>query len=228
MKQAVIGLTFLALVSACDMQKQNQETAGQPSPSVAMFAAQSDFTQNVCLDVPPSLERRADLTDKVRDGILMLDTYNRYPAFVQALSQSSKKYASAWAMMSAGDRVAYCSNYYQDLASVTPSMATIDAADLRTFFSPPSDAALKRQAVGGIALGAISVAASVGSVTQTNNGNFGAASRLNDVGQMTAQAIPDGSRNSAAYCPAYDHFKQFSAPVGHSVWKQYRSLRKCP
>lgn len=227
MNRTVILVLGVIAVSACNIEQNNKEWAGAPSPAVAMLAAQSKFTGDVCLGAPQSLKRREDLTKKVRDAILMVETYKMYPTFLQSMSEASDKYNKTWSLMSGREKTNFCEEYYRELSTTTASMASVDADRMRTFFSPPSDAALKRQALGAVALGAISIAASAGGITQTNKGNFDGAGRLNDVGRAAASVMPSGSSERIGYCAAYEHFTQYGSPVGHKTWRQYRSLASC-
>ncbi|ULB09174.1 hypothetical protein ORIO_04440 [Cereibacter azotoformans] len=227
MNRAVIPVLGVIAVSACNTEQNNKEWAGAPSPAVAMFAVQSNFASDVCLGAPQSLKRREDLTQKVRDAMLMVETYKVYPTFVQSMNEAGDKYKKTWSLMSDHEKTDFCEDYYQELAITTASMASVDADKMRTFFSPPSDTALKRQALGAVALGAISVTASAGGITQSNKGNFDGAGRLNDVGRAAASVMPSGSSERIGYCAEYEHFTQHGSPVGHKTWRQYRSLASC-
>lgn len=208
------------------MEERNREWAGTPSPAVAMFAAQSDFAGEMCPAAPEALKSRESLTKKVRHAGLMVDTYVTYPAFAQSLAKSRERYRAAWASMSANEKTAFCSEYYQELSTVNASMAHLDADALRMHFSPPSQAARDRQQAAGLLLGAASVAATAGGIAQVDNKNFDGAARLNSAGGVLANAIP-GDISSPRYCPAYEHFTRHDAPGGHGTWKRYVSIRSC-
>lgn len=224
---AFVGALSLAVAGCAGMEQRNKDWSGTPSPSVAMFAAQSDFAGEACPAVPASLKRREELTKKVFESTLMLYVYMDDPSFARSRAESVARYRSSWPAMSASEKTAYCNEYYQEISTVTTSMASIDAAKFKEYFSPPSQAALDRQAKEGLLIAAASVAATAGGVAQTDNENFDGAGRLNSAGQALAGAIAANSTRPGN-CPAYGHFTQHAAPAGSSAWKRYVSLRSCP
>lgn len=223
-KLATTVMISLAL-AGCDLAQMHKDNAGSPSPAVAMFAAQYDFATEVCTEVPEELESRRELTQRVL--IQYRDVYMTYPSFTKSLGESKAKYRKAWDSAGAQGRAAFCRDYYQELETTTVSMASRRGEAFRSYFSPPSQAALERQASAGVLLGVASIAASAGSVAQVDNGNFAGAGRLNDAGQIMADAM-SGNAPRAGYCRAYDHFMQAGAPASHGVWKRYQSLKSCP
>lgn len=217
----------LAVAGCAAMEQMDREWGGTPSPAVAMFAAQSDVAGEVCPAVPSSLKRREEQTKKVYETTLMLYIYMDDPSFARSRAESASKYRSSWPRMSANEQAAFCNEYYQEVATVTTSKASIDASKFREHFSPPSKAARDRQAAGAVVLGAASIAATAGGIAQADNANFDGAARLNDAGRVLASGIPTNS-SSPGYCPAYGHFTQHGAPAGSAPWKRYVSLRSCP
>lgn len=216
----------LAVAGCAGIEQHNKDLGGKPSPSVAMFAAQSDFAGEACPAVPASLKRREELNKKVFESTLMLYSYMDDATFAGSRAESTAKYRSSWPAMSASKKVAFCNEYYQEISTVTTSMASIDAAALKEYFSPPSQAALDRQATAGLLIAGASIAANAGAVAQVDNSNFDGAARLNSVGGSLSDALPSNSARPG-YCPAYGHFTHYAAPAGAAPWTSYVSLRTC-
>ena len=206
---------------------------GQPSPAVAMYAAQVQFAHDMCksedyLEDPVNSERFVTMSGN--RGISLPHYLKNYPEFVRYLRIASVKYQSNGDKMSQTEKALFCSGYNSDIGRNQSTIVTIqNSMDFRKYFSPPSEAFLESRQesrqTGAIAIAVLSVGMTAAGIRQTDKGNFSGAERLYQVGGVLADGI-SGSEISVP-CASYPHFTYSDTLAGNQVWRSYSSIQDC-
>lgn len=234
MKRTCAALFAFSLITACASTgkhgdaKHDNGIIGNPTPAVALYAAQTGFARKVC-GLPPTKQNERFFEWAVRKG-MMLDEYRRKDhQFAQLESEFVTKYQAVWENADEDKISNFCRNYISDVewAKNSNRLKIFNTSDrFRSYFSPLSQERIELAKKANIALGVLSLGSTIASVNQARQGDFSSSQQLNEYGGVFAHSM--GSPGVAAQLPCQSFMPFMMANFDADIsYDSYYSIREC-
>lgn len=187
-RSGMLGIAFCQLLLALPGEVAAKDLGmfdGEPSPALAMYAAQVNFAENECLanDLVQDGNDAAKFLKYFNNGTQLRHYQKKAEDFAQSFNASSSNYRSAWQRADQADRAKFCEGFAADIAK-KKSLGFFRWATaigyFRAKFSPLSELAAKRKrkigsvvsVVGAVASTAATLSAGADAVSSAKAGNW--------------------------------------------------------
>lgn len=225
MKPELLAVTSLFIVFASPGNaKDLGNFEGDPTPALAMYAAQVGFAAEKCVAQGFTTDAKgAASVVKYFARVVRLDTYRKkHPDFDGNLNLFLGNYLVAWNAADRADRQSFCDGFNDEIAVKSDGLFRwiTPIEYFRRQFSPPSSADIERQrrlavfssvlgAAATVATAAATVSAGHDSISAAKAGDFSTSNQLMDTStdfsrqsatflDTSATAIPKGANAAAS------------------------------
>lgn len=188
----LVVVALLITFSSPGNARDSGNLKGDPTPAMAMYAAQTTFAAEKCVtDGFTADEKGAASLVKYFNRVARIRLYNKkHPDFVRNLESFLDTYSVAWSTADGGTRQKFCSGFNDEIAvkseGLIPWVTPIEY--FRRQFSPPSLADAERlrrlasfatalSAVATTASAAASISAGQDAVSSAKAGDFSASNQ---------------------------------------------------
>lgn len=234
MKRACSALFVFLFMTGCAGTgihgdgKYDNGIIGNPTPAVALYAAQAGFAREVCA-LPSTKENERFYEWAVRRS-MMLDEYRRKDHQFSRLEQSFiTKYKEGWANTDIDKNINFCRGYIDDVewAKNSNRFRIVNRSEqFRNYFSPLSQERIEMARNANIVLGVLSLGSTVAGVNQARQGDFSSAKQLNNYGSVLAHSMSSPGMIDNLPCQSFLPFLKANLDVD-ITYDTYYSIRDC-
>ena len=217
----------LILTGCASITEYDWAMMGNPTPALAFYSTQMKHAQNVCVE---SNEKEA--SDRlnlygVTRGLALEYYREKSPPFAKNEADFSMHRLALWSDMSSEQKNTFCSQYKADIqwSKEKNVLQLVQLAMLfRVTFSPASEDRVRHAQNAQVLSGVMALGLLGGSISQTNQGNFGSAKQLSN---QATPFIGSVGKGIGVECNLYAPFIQINKNLTDKYFMEYYSIAHC-
>lgn len=229
-KKIVIVLFSILVVGCSSYEKRINDSFGHPTDAIAVYAAQSLHSKNVCSDYTSNESNERFYEWGVLAGLMIPHHRKNSDGFKDIEDEYLKNYSNNWLEISETEKDSFCLDYKKEVTfseNISRIRLIEHGGKFRNFFSVVSEEAKSREKTGSLILGAASLVFTFAGAHQTSNHNFSAASTLNNYGQILAYSMPSSYSVENLPCHSYDEFIKINQKIYANFYNKYINVIYC-